>query len=694
MSDSIEAAIQRAAAGAAATGPATPIVIKEDRSIVVPTAMQQIAVQCDNEANVLHFVCPRNWADIDLAAATLYINVVKPDKSIVAFVCTNVVSSEDTITFDWVVTEPVTDVVGNLSFLVCARDPSDPGNGYRWHSNLCDSLFVAPGIVCVVPSDTPDPPHIPLYGTDTTLTKPHVPADAAAVGEQLSSLSEKITNLPQADWNQNDDTQPDYVKNRPFYTGDPVETVLVEETTAPFSENTGLYVAEVPSTFDATVGETYKVSWDGADYECACVAMDGTPLLLIGNMSIFGAGSDTGEPFVIIVYPNGNGMGIGTSDISDSHTISISKTVVPVVKIDKKYLVQPDWNQNDENAADFVKNRPFYSGTRNMTVEAQAASQAILERFPVFAVGDTVTVSVDGVEYSLVAYDDEGVTAIGDTYSSINNGEGQLGWQIGVNPEGQVWFDSEEAHTVSYLAHVDYAIDAKYLPDNLATKSEVAAAQTTANAAQTAARNAQTTANAALAKFPLKYSDVVDTPFSAIELPGKVTAYSRSKVHGGTFINLILDSPVGLTGSGFYKVSSDVLDFEDIYKISYQYKYGSGNSGNLISVDDLEPKVIFSSDHSVFVIDKKILFCGSTGTFTITVNKTTYSFSVAETGIYTVTHVLSNSYSFVGYIEVTKKDAVFIQSGKPVLIPSSTEGSTKKFKITVDDSGKLTATEV
>ena len=196
MSDSVEAAIQRAAAaGAAATGPATPIVIKEDRSIVVPTALQQVAVQCDNEANVLHFVCPRNWADIDLAAATLYINVVKPDKSIVAFVCTNVVSSEDTVTFDWVVTEPVTDVVGKLSFLVCARDPSDPGDGYRWHSNLCNSLFVAPGIACTVPSDTPDPPHIPLYGTDTTLTEPGVPADAAAVGARLGTLSDEIANI-------------------------------------------------------------------------------------------------------------------------------------------------------------------------------------------------------------------------------------------------------------------------------------------------------------------------------------------------------------------------------------------------------------------------------------------------------------------------------------------------------------------
>ena len=196
MSDSVEAAIQRAAASASATGPATPIVIREDRSIVVPTALQQIAVQCDNEANVLHFECPRNWADIDLAAAALYINAVKPDKSIVAFACTNIVSGEDTVTFDWVITEHITEVAGKLSFLVCARDPSDPGDGYRWHSNLCNSLFVAPGIACTVPSDTPDPPHIPLYGTDTTLTEPGAPADAAEVGKQLSSLAAEIAAIP------------------------------------------------------------------------------------------------------------------------------------------------------------------------------------------------------------------------------------------------------------------------------------------------------------------------------------------------------------------------------------------------------------------------------------------------------------------------------------------------------------------
>lgn len=379
MSDSVEVAIQRAAAaGAAATGPATPIVIKEDRSIVVPTAMQQIAVQCDNEANVLHFVCPRNWADIDLAAATLYINVVKPDKSTVAFVCTNVVSSEDTITFDWVVTEPVTDVVGKLSFLVCARDPSDPGNGYRWHSNLCDSLFIAPGIACVAPGDTPDPPHIPLYGTDTTLTKPGVPADAAAVGARLNSLSEKITNLPQADWNQNDSTAADYVKNRPFYTGDPVETVFVDESTVSFGYVGGKYVAEFPSTFEATVGDTYKVSWDGTVYECTCVDVYGQ--LAIGNLSIMGAGSDTGEPFFMGIV-NGDGISILTADTSASHTFSISGFAREVVKIDEKYLPENIANKSEVEAAQTTADNAQAAADKNKETLSQMLTYVLTFTF-------------------------------------------------------------------------------------------------------------------------------------------------------------------------------------------------------------------------------------------------------------------------------------------------------------------------
>ena len=139
----------------------------------------------------------------------------------------------------------------------------------------------------------------------------------------------------QPDWNQNDSTAADYVKNRPFYTGNPVETVIVEESTVSFSNEGDMYFGQLESTFSATVGETYKVYWDGTTYECACVEVSGTKS--IGNLSIVGAGTDTGEPFIMDVN-NGPSIDIYTADTSASHTISISGFASPVIKIDEKYL--------------------------------------------------------------------------------------------------------------------------------------------------------------------------------------------------------------------------------------------------------------------------------------------------------------------------------------------------------------------
>lgn len=168
----------------------------------------------------------------------------------------------------------------------------------------------------------------------------------------------------QPDWNQNDSTAADYVKNRPFYTGDPVETVLIEESTVSFADTgSGYYQARFPSNFEATVGETYKVYWDGASYECTCIAFSRE--IVIGNLSIAGAGSDTGEPFVMMVY-NGEGIKISTTDTSASHTFSISGSQTPIVKIPAKFI--------DKDASGYI----VIHKNSTMTVqEAQNYSRAI-----------------------------------------------------------------------------------------------------------------------------------------------------------------------------------------------------------------------------------------------------------------------------------------------------------------------------
>ena len=155
----------------------------------------------------------------------------------------------------------------------------------------------------------------------------------AADGKTISA-----TGGVQPDWNQNDSTAADYVKNRPFYTGNPVETALVEESTVSFTNpSANIYYGAIPTTIELIAGETYKVSWDGATYECVCGLIMGHTA--IGNLSIIGAGADTGEPFLITPLADNQGTEVYTLDTSNSHTISISAfAAAEVVKIPDKYI--------------------------------------------------------------------------------------------------------------------------------------------------------------------------------------------------------------------------------------------------------------------------------------------------------------------------------------------------------------------
>ena len=213
----------------------------------------------------------------------------------------------------------------------------------------------------------------------------------------------------QPDWNQNDSTQPDYVKNRPFYTGDPVETVLVEESTVSFAAEGGMYTGQLESTFSLTVGETYKVSWDGTVYECTCVDFRKIPV--IGNLSITGAGSDTGEPFLIIVY-NGEEIRIATADTSASHTFSISGAAAPIVKIPAKYI--------DKNSSGYVV---IHSKDTMTQQEAENYITAISTKEVVFIIWNGMCISDIG-SGGTTGYDLELTTQNGEVYDITENDDG------------------------------------------------------------------------------------------------------------------------------------------------------------------------------------------------------------------------------------------------------------------------------
>lgn len=105
---------------------------------------------------------------------------------------------------------------------------------------------------------------------------------------------------------------------------------LMEEQELAFALNEGIYGARLPEALEIVEGQTYMVSWDGTEYECVCSIFNSGPV--IGNLSIFGAGDDTGEPFL---YMSG---GFGTLDTSASHTISVKTTGEVVTPMAEEFL--------------------------------------------------------------------------------------------------------------------------------------------------------------------------------------------------------------------------------------------------------------------------------------------------------------------------------------------------------------------
>lgn len=217
----------------------------------------------------------------------------------------------------------------------------------------------------------------------------------------------------QSDWSQNDETAKDYVKNRPFYTATE-ETVLVEESTISFADTgEGFYGADFLSPVSATVGETYKVYWDGTAYECTCIDFSGNNM--IGNLSIVGFGSDTGEPFVMQVV-NGKGIAIITLDTSASHTFSIIRFVQEVVKIDEKYLPDTVATKSEVEATQKVLDGAF-SSVATFTFDKQTSGKDIVvfNAFYYYKISDFNPAPEDVISF-------KGTTGTGNEYSEINIG--------------------------------------------------------------------------------------------------------------------------------------------------------------------------------------------------------------------------------------------------------------------------------
>lgn len=262
--------------------------------------------------------------------------------------------------------------------------------------------------------------------------------------------------------------------------------------------------------------------------------------------------------------------------------------------------IQSDWNQNDDTAVNYVKNRPFYTYYVEATFNYNPdENDNILEGFVPFKEGDNVTVKIDGIEYSKRAcsmQDSNGTTIvyIGDDPSKWN--EDSFNWSICYVPRQEdktkMMFNSKEPHSITYKKEQFHTINPRYIP---------------------------VSANAFRSEYDVFGSNITTSPeietTRANQYPNKKTLTDLSVE---TF-NKMLDGSI--TIPDYITVNSNIASvsvYQDKIEVRwssvnfyYQNKVGLAGIWHryfdaIICEDDANPGTIISKYARVTIYDKKI----------------------------------------------------------------------------------------
>lgn len=154
-----------------------------------------------------------------------------------------------------------------------------------------------------------------------------------ASGAQITGTMKSGGKSVQTDWDQTDAAAADFLKNKPFEQIIKNQRVIYAEQSFPVDPEQGGIV--IDHTLFSLEEDGYIIKFDGVEYVYGgCASADG---ILIGNLSFFGSGEDTGEPFLVIIIPILEAAMIVVADMND-HTVGIIGGVTETKKIETKYL--------------------------------------------------------------------------------------------------------------------------------------------------------------------------------------------------------------------------------------------------------------------------------------------------------------------------------------------------------------------
>jgi hypothetical protein len=156
-------------------------------------------------------------------------------------------------------------------------------------------------------------------------------------------------------WEQNDSTADDYIKNRTHWSESTKKIIVKKQTIDGFTVmQEPIYAVVNAFAMEPVVGQTYIINWDGVDYSVVAKEDSNSGMIYMGNTNYIYMSPGGDIPFAILFAAGG--IFVATESSATSHTITISTIQEVVHKLDKKFIDMPDNIVSEDNIYDILEN--------------------------------------------------------------------------------------------------------------------------------------------------------------------------------------------------------------------------------------------------------------------------------------------------------------------------------------------------
>lgn len=122
------------------------VIDNELRTITIPSGLQTVGVESDEDVRRLNFQMPKQYGEVDLSEFNIRINFMNANNSGDVYVVTDKAISGDNITFSWLVGRNALSYRGSIRFIVCLKKADAEGVVQQEFNTTIAQLTVLEGL--------------------------------------------------------------------------------------------------------------------------------------------------------------------------------------------------------------------------------------------------------------------------------------------------------------------------------------------------------------------------------------------------------------------------------------------------------------------------------------------------------------------------------------------------------------------